>query len=155
MEPATAAAVIERAAIIGGLDDALEITLEANPTSVEAEKLKGFSAAGVNRVSLGVQALDDRALRFLGREHSAAEALAAVELAASIFRRYSFDLIYARPGQTPASWEAELRQALNLCRWASFAYQLTIEPGTPFHAQATRAGLCFLPRRTIRQSSTS
>ena len=98
----------------------------------------------MNRVSLGVQALDDRALRLLGREHSAAEALAAVELAASIFRRYSFDLIYARPGQTPASWEAELRQALTYADGHLSAYQLTIEPGTPFHAQH-RAGLLVPP----------
>jgi oxygen-independent coproporphyrinogen-3 oxidase len=144
MEPATAAAVIDRTGHWWVRDESLEITLEANPTSVEAGKLRGFSVAGVNRVSLGVQALDDRDLRLLGREHSAAEALAAVELAASHFRRWSFDLIYARPGQTPASWEAELRQALTHADGHLSAYQLTIEPGTPFHAQH-RAGLLVPP----------
>jgi putative oxygen-independent coproporphyrinogen III oxidase len=144
MEPETAAAVIDRTGHWWARDENLEITLEANPTSVEAGKLRGFSVAGVNRVSLGVQALDDRDLRLLGREHSAAEALAAVELAASQFRRWSFDLIYARPGQTPASWEAELRQALKHADGHLSVYQLTIEPGTPFHAQH-RAGLLVPP----------
>ena len=101
MAPATVAAVIERACARFAPRDDLEITLEANPTSVEAGRLAGFRAAGVNRVSLGVQALDDATLRFLGREHSAAEALAAVDLAAPLFPRFSFDLIYGRPGQTP------------------------------------------------------
>jgi putative oxygen-independent coproporphyrinogen III oxidase len=133
MAPATVAAVIERA--IGRFAPApdLEITLEANPTSVEAGRLAGFRAAGVNRVSLGVQALDDAALHGLGREHSAAEALAAVDLAARLFPRFSFDLIYGRPGQTLAGWQTELGRALEHAGGHLSVYQLTIEPGTRFH----------------------
>ena len=112
MAPATVAAVIERALARFAPAEGLEITLEANPTSVEAGRLAGFRAAGVNRVSLGVQALDDAALRLLGREHSAAEALAAVDLAARLFPRFSFDLIYGRPAQTVEAWRAELARAL-------------------------------------------
>jgi putative oxygen-independent coproporphyrinogen III oxidase len=134
MEPATVAAVVERAAKRWRFADDVEVTVEANPTSVEAGRFRGFRAAGVNRVSLGVQALDDRDLRFLGREHGAAEALAAVELAAATFPRYSFDLIYARPGQTEAAWRAELRRALDHADGHLSLYQLTIEPGTRFHA---------------------
>jgi putative oxygen-independent coproporphyrinogen III oxidase len=132
MAPRTVAAVIERALtrFVPAAD--LEITLEANPTSVEAGRLAGFRAAGVNRVSLGVQALDDAALRFLGREHSAAEALAAVALAARLFSRFSFDLIYGRPGQTVAAWQSELVQALDHADGHLSVYQLTIEPGTRF-----------------------
>lgn len=134
MAPATVAAVIDRAAARWRLAPDVEITLEANPTSVEAGSFRGFRAAGVNRVSLGVQALDDRSLRFLGREHSAAEALGAVELAAAVFPRFSFDLIYARPGQDEGTWEAELRRALAHAGGHLSLYQLTIEPGTRFHA---------------------
>lgn len=134
MEPATVAAVIEGAARHWKFEEGIEITLEANPTSVEAGRFRGFRAAGVNRVSLGVQALDDADLRFLGRQHSVAEALAAVELAGAIFPRFSFDLIYARPGQTPAAWEAELRRALGYAGGHLSVYQLTIEQGTRFHA---------------------
>ena len=112
MPPATAAQVVDRAALHFQPDPDIEITLEANPTSVEAKRFRGYRAAGVNRVSLGVQSLDDRALKALGREHDAAEALAALDLAATIFPRFSFDLIYARPGQTASSWEAELERAL-------------------------------------------
>ena len=112
MAPATVAAVIERATARFAVAADLEVTLEANPTSVEAASLAGFRTAGVNRVSLGVQALDDQALRCLGREHSAAEALAAVDLAARLFARFSFDLIYGRPDQTLAGWQAELERAL-------------------------------------------
>src|SRR5690606_20547491 len=90
----------------------VEVTLEANPTSVEAERFRGFRAAGVNRVSLGVQALDDASLRALGRLHTAEEALNAVAIARAVFDRYSFDLIYARPGQTPDAWAGELRRAI-------------------------------------------
>ena len=139
MPPATVAAVIDRAIGHFPADPAIEITLEANPTSVEAERFRGYHAAGVNRVSLGVQALDDAALGALGREHDVAEALAALELAASTFPRYSLDLIYARPGQTLAAWEAELARALTLAGDHLSLYQLTIEPGTVFHARA-RAG---------------
>ena len=111
----------------------LEITLEANPTSVEAAKFDSLRAAGVNRVSLGVQSFDDEALKFLGREHSAGEALVAIELAARIFPRYSFDLIYALPNQTPDQWEKQLQAALKLARGHLSLYQLTIEQNTAFH----------------------
>jgi len=109
-----------------------EITLEANPTSVEATRFRGFRTAGVNRVSLGVQALDDVALKELGRLHTAQEALAAVAVARSIFDRYSFDLIYARPQQTLGTWKAELKRAIAEAAEHLSLYQLTIEPGTPF-----------------------
>ena len=144
MAPRTVAAVIERALarFVPAAD--LEITLEANPTSVEAGRLAGFRAAGVNRVSLGVQALDDAALRFLGREHSAAEALAAVALAARLFSRFSFDLIYGRPGQTVEAWQSELVQALGLADGHLSVYQLTIEPGTRFDL-LQRTGALAMP----------
>ena len=119
----------------------LEVTLEANPTSVEAGRLAAFAEAGVNRISLGVQALEDDALSQLGRTHSRAEAVAAVELAARLFERYSFDLIYARPGQTLAAWRRELADALSLAGDHLSLYQLTIEPGTPFHAAQARGDL--------------
>jgi oxygen-independent coproporphyrinogen-3 oxidase len=144
MAPATVAAVIERAADRFAPAADLEITLEANPTSVEAGRLRGFRAAGVNRVSLGVQALDDQALRFLGREHGAAEALAAVDLAARVFPRFSFDLIYGRPDQTARAWRAELDRALEHAGSHLSVYQLTIEPGTPFHLLA-RTGALQMP----------
>src|SRR6476646_4260389 len=118
----------------------VEVTLEANPTSVEATRFRGFRAAGVNRVSLGVQALDDAALKQLGRQHSADEALAAVAVARAIFERYSFDLIYARPGQTPEAWAAELKRALAQAGEHLSLYQLTIEQDTAFallHAEGT------------------
>ncbi len=105
------------------------MTLEANPTSVEAERFRGFRAAGVNRVSLGVQALDDADLKSLGRNHSADEALRAVDVARRHFDRYSFDLIYARPGQTEAGWEAELRRAIAEAAEHLSLYQLTIRGG--------------------------
>jgi oxygen-independent coproporphyrinogen-3 oxidase len=143
MELATAAAVIERAEGRFGFDPKIEITLEANPTSVEAERLAGFRAAGVNRVSLGVQALDDAALAFLGRGHSAEEALAAVELAAGLFPRISFDLIYARPGQSAAAWLAELERALDHAGGHLSLYQLTIEPGTRFAALEAQGALAM------------
>lgn len=139
MPPATVAAVIDHAIEHFPADPLIEITLEANPTSVETERFRGYRAAGVNRVSLGVQALDDTALRALGREHDVAEALRALELAAATFPRYSLDLIYARPGQTLQAWEAELARALLLAGDHLSLYQLTIEPGTVFHARA-RAG---------------
>jgi oxygen-independent coproporphyrinogen-3 oxidase len=111
-----------------------EITLEANPTSVEAENFAGYRSAGVNRLSLGVQALDDRSLKALGRQHTADEALAALGLAKRHFDRVSFDLIYAREGQTAIAWEAELRRALDHAADHLSLYQLTIEDGTPFAA---------------------
>ena len=133
MSPKTVAAVIDAVAVNWELLPGAEITLEANPTSVEADKFRDFRAAGVNRVSLGVQALDDTALQFLGRKHSMSEALHAVELAAFFFPRFTFDLIYARPGQTQKDWQAELRQALSFTASHLSLYQLTIEPGTAFH----------------------
>jgi oxygen-independent coproporphyrinogen-3 oxidase len=132
MEPATVAALLDRAAARWTIAENVEVTLEANPTSVEADRFRHFRAAGVNRVSLGVQALDDRALRFLGRGHNASEAIAAITLARRYFARYSFDLIYARPEQTLAGWAAELDQALSLAAEHLSVYQLTIEQGTSF-----------------------
>jgi putative oxygen-independent coproporphyrinogen III oxidase len=116
-----------------GLNDLAEVTLEANPTSIEAENFNGYRAAGVNRVSVGVQALDDADLAKLGRQHSVEEALTAFRLARDIFPRVSFDLIYARPGQSLAAWEAELARALNEAAGHMSLYQLTIEPGTAYH----------------------
>src|SRR5262249_15655262 len=110
----------------------VEVTLEANPTSVEATRFRGYRTAGVNRVSLGVQAMDDASLKALGRLHSAREALEAVAIARSAFDRYSFDLIYARPSQTPATWADELKLAISQAAEHLSLYQLTIEEGTPF-----------------------
>ena len=149
MAPDTVAAVIERATARFAAAPDLEITLEANPTSSEAGRFRALREAGVNRVSLGVQALDDGALRFLGREHGAAEALAAVDLAAGLFRRFSFDLIYGRPGQTPAGWAAELSRALDHADGHLSAYQLTIEPGTRF-ALLQRTGALVMPADDVQ-----
>lgn len=134
MKPETVGAVLEAVAKNWTLPDGIEVTLEANPSSVEAERFRGYRAAGVNRVSLGVQALNDADLRFLGRLHNVAEALHAIELARKTFPRLSFDLIYARPGQTPEAWAAELEQAIGYAVDHLSLYQLTIEEGTPFHA---------------------
>jgi oxygen-independent coproporphyrinogen-3 oxidase len=144
MEPATVGAVIARAGEQWPFAPDIEITLEANPTSVEAGKFAGFRAAGVNRVSLGVQALNDLDLKFLGRHHSASEARAALEIARRHFARYSFDLIYARPGQTASAWAAELREALGLAGDHLSVYQLTIEAETVFGA-AHRRGELHVP----------
>jgi len=138
MEPATVAALIERVRQRWVLAADAEITLEANPTSVEAERFRDFRAAGINRASLGVQALDPAALTFLGRGHSVGEAIAAITLARQQFPRFSFDLIYARPGQEPAQWDAELKQALSLAGDHLSLYQLTIEKGTAFHTAHAR-----------------
>ena len=119
----------------------LEITLEANPTSVEAARLAAFRDAGVNRVSMGIQSLREDALRGLGRQHSAGQAIAALELAQRLFGRVSFDLIYARPGQTMTDWRAELREALALAHDHLSLYQLTIEPGTAYEALHRRGEL--------------
>lgn len=134
MKPETVAFILDAVARNWTLADGAEITLEANPSSVEAERFRGYRAAGVNRVSLGVQALNDRDLKFLGRLHSVDEALHAIGLARAIFPRLSFDLIYARPGQTPDAWRAELEQAIGHAADHLSLYQLTIEEGTPFHA---------------------
>ncbi len=141
MPPATAARLVERATTLWTPADDVEITLEANPTSTEAALLRDFRAAGVNRLSLGVQALDDGDLAMLGRGHSAREALAAVDLAGRLFPRHSFDLIYARPGQSPAAWRRELAAALDHAGGHVSAYRLTIEKGTPFYAAARRGAL--------------
>jgi oxygen-independent coproporphyrinogen-3 oxidase len=131
MQPGSVQAILDAIAKHWTVADA-EVSLEANPTSVEATRFRGYRTAGVNRVSLGVQALDDAALKELGRLHSAQEALEAVAVARSIFSRYSFDLIYARPRQTPAQWNAELRRAIAEAAEHLSLYQLTIEPDTPF-----------------------
>jgi len=134
MQPATVGAVLDAIGKHWTVAPDAEVTLEANPTSVEATRFRGYRAAGVNRVSLGVQALDDASLKALGRLHSADEAMQAVAIAKSVFERYSFDLIYARPGQTPAMWEAELRRAIGEAAEHLSLYQLTVEPETPFFA---------------------
>ena len=141
MEPDTVAALIADATTLFDPLPDLEVTLEANPTSVELAKLAGFRAAGVNRASLGIQSLDAAALAMLGRQHSAGQAVAALEAARATFPRVSFDLIYARPGQGVAAWQAELDQALRLCADHLSLYQLTIEPGTGFEALHRRGEL--------------
>ncbi len=132
MSPATVAAILERIDRHFPVAPDCEITLEANPSSVEADRFAGYRSAGVNRVSLGVQSLSDDILATLGRLHSAAEARQAVAIAERTFPRTSFDLIYARPGQTLAAWREELLQALDLASDHISLYQLTIESGTPF-----------------------
>lgn len=141
MPAQTVAAVIERIDALWGVAPGAEITLEANPTSAEAERFRGYASAGVNRLSMGVEALNDRDLKALGRMHSAAEARAAFDVARSSFGRVSFDLIYARVGQTVAEWEAELTEALRMAVDHLSLYQLTIEPGTTFKALYDRGKL--------------
>ncbi|MEX0589574.1 MAG: radical SAM family heme chaperone HemW, partial [Xanthobacteraceae bacterium] len=144
MKPETVSVILEAIARRWTPEADAEITLEANPTSVEAERFRGYRAAGVNRVSLGVQSLDDPSLTALGRMHSAAEALDAVAIARAAFPRVSFDLIYARPGQTPEQWREELARALAEDVEHHSLYQLTIEEGTPF-AALQRAGKLKVP----------
>jgi oxygen-independent coproporphyrinogen-3 oxidase len=134
MRPETVGAILDAVAANWHVPAGIEVTLEANPSSVEADRFRGYRAAGVNRVSLGVQALNDPDLRFLGRLHNVAEALKAIDLARAIFPRMSFDLIYARPHQTPEAWAAELEEAIGYAADHLSLYQLTIEEGTPFHA---------------------
>ena len=141
MPPATVAALMEAAETRWGFAPGIEITLEANPSSVEAARFADLAAAGVNRVSLGLQSLDDAALRFLGRAHNAAEGLSALAAAQRAFARVSFDLIYARPGQSEPAWQAELARALSFGTGHLSLYQLTIEPGTRFAALAARGEL--------------
>lgn len=143
MPPTLVERLLIRAERLFGFADAIEITLEANPTSVEAGNLAALAAAGIGRVSLGVQALDDGVLRTLGRLHSANEALAALDTAQRHFARVSFDLIYARPGQSPANWQAELARALGFGTEHLSLYQLTIEPGTRFATDVRRGD--FVP----------
>src|SRR5262245_59148697 len=133
MQPATVGGLLDAIAKTWSVARDVEVTLEANPTSVEATRFRGYRAAGVNRVSLGVQALDDGELKALGRMHTAQEALDAVAIARKAFERYSFDLIYARPGQTPQAWARELKRAIAEAAEHLSLYQLTIEAGTPFH----------------------
>ncbi len=141
MPPETVAALLDRLRHHWRVAADVEITLEANPNSAEAERFRAFAASGVNRLSLGVQALDPAALRFLGRAHDRAEAIAAIEQARDNFARFSFDLIYARPGQSAAQWRQELDEALGLAGEHLSLYQLTIEPGTAFATLARQGGL--------------
>lgn len=143
MAPATAASVIAAARAAFAPAEEPEITLEANPTSVELGRLEAFRAAGVNRISLGIQALDETALGFLGRRHTADQALAALAMARRIFPRASFDLIYARPGQPVAAWREEVRRALGFGLGHLSLYQLTIEPGTPFERAHARGEIAL------------
>lgn len=148
MPPDIAEALIKRARELWNADANLEITLEANPTSVEADTFPGFKQAGVNRLSIGVQSLLPDALKFLGREHSADEAMNALALARKHFERYSFDLIYARPGQTLEAWQNELSRALELAGEHLSLYQLTIEENTAFHT-AYAKGAFKLPEEEV------
>jgi len=141
MPPATVAAIIDAATAHWTPTTDIEITLEANPSSVEAGRFAGFAAAGVGRLSLGVQALDDTALKLLGRPHDVAAALAALDVAQANFDRVSFDLIYDRPGMTRELWQAELARALGFGTSHLSLYQLTIEPGTRFAALHARGQL--------------
>ena len=141
MPPETVSAIVDAVAAAWTLDSAAEITLEANPAAVDRNRFAGFAAAGVNRVSIGVQSFDDRALRFLGRGHSADDARTAIRLAGRYFDRFSFDLIYALPEQTDRDWRAQLRDALAEAGGHLSLYQLTIEPGTAFHTQWARGDL--------------
>ena len=144
MKPETVDAILNGIARHWHVPAGIEITMEANPSSVEAERFRGYRAAGVNRVSLGVQALNDRDLKFLGRLHDVADALKAVKLAREIFPRMSFDLIYARPGQTGEEWTRELKEAISYAVDHLSLYQLTIEEGTPFFG-LHKAGKIVIP----------
>ena len=144
MSPDVMAQVLDHARSVFRFTDQTEITMEANPTSVEASRLKAFASAGIGRLSLGIQALDDEALSALGRNHSHEEALQALKTAQSIFPRVSADFIYARPNQTPESWQKELAQILDLGLSHLSLYQLTLEPGTAFFSRHQR-GLLTVP----------
>lgn len=144
MQPSSVQAILDAVAKHWSVAPDVEVTLEANPTSVDSTRFRGYRTAGVNRVSLGVQALNDADLKELGRLHTAQEALDAVAVARSIFDRYSFDLIYARPRQTPDQWVAELKRAIAEAAEHLSLYQLTIEPETPFHA-LHKAGKLIVP----------
>lgn len=150
MKPATVEAILRAIDKAWGIEKDAEITLEANPSSVEAERFRGYRAAGVNRVSLGIQALNDADLRALGRLHNREEALAALKVATSTFDRASFDLIYARPGQTVDRWRAELAEALSRAPEHMSLYQLTIEPDTMFE-RLERAGKLVMPSLDLQR----
>ena len=141
MPPQAVGHVLDTIAGLWSVSPDVETTLEANPTSIEAENFRGYRAAGVNRVSVGVQALNDQDLKALGRQHSADEALAAFRLAAKVFPRVSFDMIYARPGQTVEQWRGELSRALAEQQGHMSLYQLTIEPGTAYFDLHERGSL--------------
>jgi len=145
MDPATVDAILSEARRLWPTANDMEVTLEANPTSVEAGKFRVFRDAGVNRVSMGIQSLNDVDLRRLGRLHDTAEAMAAFDIARTVFDRVSFDLIYARQGQTVDQWQAELQRALDMAVDHLSLYQLTIEPGTAFGDRHARGGLRDLP----------
>jgi oxygen-independent coproporphyrinogen-3 oxidase len=150
MKPQTVGAILEAIGKHWQVAPDAEITLEANPTSVEAQRFKGYKAAGVNRVSLGVQAMNDPDLKALGRLHTAAEAMTAVGVASAIFDRFSFDLIYARPGQTPEAWRSELSEAVKRAGGHMSLYQLTIEPDTMFERLAAAGRLKTPDEETSR-----
>ena len=145
MEPMTVAAIIEEIDKYHVFADDIEITLEANPTSIEADKFLAFRQAGVNRISIGIQALNDHDLKMLGRMHSADEARRAIEIGLNCFDRVSFDLIYARQNQSVSAWEAELNEAIGLAAGHLSLYQLTIEPGTVFGGRYDAGHLKGLP----------
>ena len=138
MRPETVQGILEYIHDLWDVKKGCEITLEANPTSIEAGKFQDFKNAGINRVSIGVQALNDRDLKFLGRQHSAQEALSAIDVADKIFDRRTIDIIYARPEQTLKEWEEELSRALKIIKGHASLYQLTIEQGTPFYTSHKR-----------------
>lgn len=150
MNPQTVADILDAIAKAWPVSPDAEVTLEANPTSVEATRFAGYRAAGVNRVSLGVQALNDADLKRLGRLHSAEEALAAVALAARHFERFSFDLIYARPDQSPVAWTSELNAAIDRAAEHLSLYQLTIEPDTPYERLVAAGKLTPMPNEEAR-----
>ncbi len=150
MRPETVAGLLDAVAAHWTVAPGAEVTLEANPSSVEAGRFRGYREAGVNRVSLGVQALDDASLKTLGRLHNAEEAFAAIRIAQTTFARTSFDLIYARPGQTPEAWRSELREAIARAAEHLSLYQLTIEPGTPFYGLAAAGKLTTPDEETGR-----
>jgi len=141
MDPETAGALIADIKTFWPVTDDIEITLEANPGTVEINRFSAFAANGINRVSIGIQALNDRDLKFLGRVHNSAEAMRALDVAANVFDRFSFDLIYARPEHDPKAWRRELREALDIARGHISLYQLTIEPGTQFYTLHQRGDL--------------
>jgi oxygen-independent coproporphyrinogen-3 oxidase len=151
MRPQTVQAIIDAIAAHWSIEPGAEITLEANPTSVEAGRFRGYRGAGVNRLSIGVQALNDADLKALGRRHTVAEAIAAVKTAQAIFPRTSFDLIYARPGQSEPAWRAELQEAMALAGEHLSLYQLTIEPDTIFE-RLWRAGKLVTPDEELSRA---
>ena len=139
MAPQTVETILNKAEQLWGLEETVEITLEANPTTVETNTFSDFKQAGINRLSIGIQALDDKVLKFLGRAHGVKDALFALEQAQKSFERYSFDLIYARPDQSLDDWQRELSQALEFAAHHLSLYQLTIEPGTAFFKEKVKA----------------